>query len=452
MKMIYVAALMAGTALVPANAFGQQTPAAANTGTNSAPQAQQTDPVVNGVQPLIQRALQAIDNTDLQAANEAVQEASRQLDQQTQTQGGERDETLAGVREPLQEAEQALAEEDAQRAREALGRVEQQMANLGNHRENAQDGTDLVIEDTAAIEVEVPEPNVTVQQANPRVAVQQQQPEITVHQPAPTVTVDIPQPQITVRMPEPDVQVSQSQPQIQVEQAQPQVRVSENEPQVRTQEGKDQANVQVERSGEPVVEMQRAEQEANIQYTAEEAQVRVNRAEGEPEVSFEQQAENSQGVANRQSQGQSGENAAVEQQAGVEGSHSIDQQQTGAISQSEARDDANMAIAPGSSSEVSLTVAEIKDYDIVGADANELGDIEEVVNIENRLYAVVTSGGFLGLGENRAAVPLSALHVSGQGTLQAPNVTERQIDGMENFESDRYRALPDDHPITLGAR
>lgn len=445
MKMIYIAALAAGTALVPAHAYSQQTPAG-NTANNSASQAGQANPVVNRVQAHIQQALQALDNGDMQAARQAVQEARRQLNQQAQSgQEGQRANAVAELRQPLQQAEQALAQQNAEQAEEALSRVEQQMASMDSRRQNAEGGADVVVEDQASIRVDVPEPDVTVQQANPRVAVQQQQPEITVHQPAPTVTVDIPQPQITVRMPEPDVRVSQSQPQVQVEQGQPQVRVSENEPRVHMQGSDEQANVQLQRSGEPVVQMQRSEQEPNIRYTAEEAQVRVNRAEGEPEVRFEQQNER-QATANQDRQ------ATDSRQARSEAGNNVDRQNTAAIPRGEARDDANTAVATGSSREVALTVADIKDYDIVGANGNDLGDIDEVVNINNRLYAVVTSGGFLGLGENRAAVPLSALRVTDQETLEAPNVTERQIDGMANFQSDRYQSLPDEHPVTLGAR
>ncbi|CCF19385.1 exported protein of unknown function [Pseudorhizobium banfieldiae] len=447
MKMIYVAALMAGTALVPANALAQQTPATSNNQNNSAVQSTRPDAAATRVQAHIQRALQALDNDDIQAARQAVQEARGQLNQQAQNRPeGTRSNSVAQIRQPLQEAEQALAQQNSQQAEEALGRVEEQMANMDRQRRNATGEADVVVEDQASILVDVPEPDVTVQQANPRVSVQQQQPEITVHQPAPTVTVNIPQPQITVRMPEPDVQVSQSQPEVQVEQGEPQVQVSESQPQVRRQgnQGQEQANVQLQRSGEPVVQMQRSEQEPEIRYTAEEAQVRVNRAEGEPEVRFEQGERQTAGNHNRQ--------AAEERQARNEDGDEVDRQNTAAISEGSARDDANSAVAAGSSREVSLTVANIKDYDIVGANGNELGDIEEVVNVDNRLYAVVTSGGFLGLGENRAAVPLSALHVTDQETLEAPNVTERQIEGMENFQSDRYQALPDDHPVTLGAR
>ncbi|HEV7436588.1 MAG TPA: PRC-barrel domain-containing protein [Pseudorhizobium sp.] len=446
MKMIYVAALMAGTALAPASAFAQQTPAAGNT-QNAASQAGRANPAMTRVQEHIQRAMQALDNNDMQAARQAVQEARRQLAQQAEN--GARNTAATELREPLQQAEQALSQQNAQRAEEALGRVEEQMASMDRQRQGGQGGADVVVEDEASIRVEVPEPDVTVRQANPRVAVQQPQPEIIVHQPAPTVTVNIPQPQITVRMPEPEVNVSQAQPQVEVEQGQPQVDVSESQPQVRTdRDNQEQANVQVQRSGQPVVNIQESEQQAQIRYTSEEAQVRVNRAEGEPEVRFEdqnrQQAANDADRMNR--------NASEQQARNSEDGAELDEQNTAAISQGQPRDDLNTAIGAGSTRDVALTVDDIKDYDIVGANGNNLGDIEDVVNVNNRLYAVVTSGGFLGLGENRAAVPLSALYVTDQETLLAPDVSERQIDGMANFESDRYEALPDDHPVTLGAQ
>ncbi|MCF6370119.1 PRC-barrel domain-containing protein [Rhizobium halophilum] len=444
MKMIYVAALMAGTALAPAGAFAQQTPAAVNT-QNAASQAGQINPAMTRVQEHIQRAMQALDNDDMQAARQAVQEARRQLARQAEN--GARNTAATELREPLQQAEQALSQQNAERAEEALGRVEEQMASMD--RQRGQGGADVVVEDEASIRVEVPEPDVTVRQANPRVAVQQPQPEIIVHQPAPTVTVDIPQPQITVRMPEPEVNVSQAQPQVEVEQGQPRVDVSESQPQVRTdRDNQEQANVQVQRSGQPVVNIQEAEQRAQVRYSSEEAQVRVNRAEGEPEVRFEdqnrQQATNDVDRMNR--------NASEQQARTSEDGAALDEQNTAAISPGQARDDLNTAIGAGSTRDVALTVNDIKDYDIVGANGNNLGDIEDVVNVNNRLYAVVTSGGFLGLGENRAAVPLSALYVTDQETLLAPDVSQRQIDGMANFQSDRYEALPDDHPVTLGAQ
>lgn len=445
MKMIYMAALAAGTALGPVTTFAQQAPAGGNAPMNDATESRQSDPDVNRIQTHIQRALQALDNDDLQTARQAVQDARRQLNQRAQTgPDGQRLNPVAEIRQPLQQAAQALARQNADQAEEALDRAEQQMAQMVNQRQNANEGADVVVEDQASIRVEVPEPDVTVRQSNPRVAVQQQQPEIMVHQPAPTVTINIPQPQITVRMPAPDVNVSQSQPEVRVEQGQPQVEVSNSEPRIETQDGQDQANVQVQRSGEPVVQMQRADQEANIRYTSEEAQVRVNRPDGAPEVRFEQQ--NGQSAANTTMRSDGA------QQAQNETSTDVDRQNTAAVSDTEARDNANTAVAPGSTREISLTVGQIKDYDIVGANGNDLGDIDQVVNVNDRLYAVVTSGGFLGLGEERAAVALSALRVTKEERLEAPDVTERQIDGMADFPSDRYPELPDERAVTLGAR
>ncbi|MBR0556567.1 PRC-barrel domain-containing protein [Ciceribacter sp. L1K23] len=454
MKMIYVAALMAGTALAPAAAVAQQTPDAGTTQNNDSrypSQTGQVDAGMNEVQRNIQRALQAFDNNDLESARQAVREARRGLSQQAQNGADAGNNAMNGIRQPLRQAEQALAQRDPERAEQALERVERQMANMdrqrqGSNQSNGQTGSDVVIEDEASIRVDVPEPDVTVRQSSPQVAVQQQQPEIIIHQPAPVVTVEIPQPQVTVRMREPDVNVSRSQPQVEVEQGQPEVRVSDSEPQVRTQDGQqEQANVELQRSGEPVVRMQGTEQQPNVRYTTEQAEVRVNRAEGEPQIRYEQQnQEQANAAANRQ--------AAADRLARNEAGDEIDGQNTAAVRQGDTREDANTAVGRGSTRDVRLTVADIKDYDIVGANGNELGDIEDVVYVDNRLYAVVTSGGFLGLGEDRAAVALSALNVTDEETLEAPNVTERQIDGMANFDSSRYSALPDDHPVILGAR
>ncbi|MFN7024966.1 MAG: PRC-barrel domain-containing protein [Pseudorhizobium sp.] len=425
MKMFYITALMAGTALMPLSATAQESATGANAPNNAA-QSGQTTPGMSRVQMHIQQAMQALEENDMQAAREAVQEARRSLNQNRQS------AAMNGLRQPLQQADQALAQQDEAGAERALVLVEEQFVIL--ERESA--GADVVVEEgEAAIRVQVPEPDVTVQQANPRVAVQQNQPEIVVYQPAPVVTVDIPQPRITVRIPQPDVNVSQAQPQVQVEQGQPQVRVSESEPQVRVQEDETQANVQVQRSGQPVVRIQDSEQQANVRYEAEEAQVRVNRAEGEPEVRFEET-----------------EQAATQQRRTEEtaaANAEVDQENTAAIAP---REGVDMAVGVDATRDVSLTVADIKDYDIVGANGNDLGDIEDVVTVNNRLYAVVTSGGFLGLGEERAAVPLSSLYVTDEETLLGPNVTQERIDGLANFDSTRYPNLPDDHPVTLGAR
>ena len=433
MKMIYVTALMAGTALIPASALAQQS--AGTNAQNNAAQSGQTAPGMNRVQTQIQQALQALENNDMQAARQAVQEARRSLNENRQG------DAMAQIRQPLQQADQALAQQDEAGAERALVLGEEQFVILEREAASA----DVVVEESeAAIRVDVPEPDVTVQQANPRVAVQQNQPEITVHQPAPIVTVDIPQPRITIRMPEPDVNVSQSQPQVQVEQGQPEVRVSESEPQVRVQDDEAQANVQVQRSGQPVVRIQESEQQANVQYEAEEAQVRVNRAEGEPEVRFEE----SEQAANQQRQAEETAETRTAEAANEE----VDPENTAAVDPQGPREGANMAVGVDATRDVPLTVADIKDYDIVGANGNDLGDIEDVVSVDNRLYAVVTSGGFLGLGEERAAVPLSALYVTEEETLLGPNVTEQQIDGLANFDSTRYPNLPDEHPVTLGAR
>ncbi|MFN7093605.1 MAG: PRC-barrel domain-containing protein, partial [Allorhizobium sp.] len=187
-----------------------------------------------------------------------------------------------------------------------------------------------------------------------------------------------------------------------------------------------------------------SEQQAEVQYEAEEAQVRVNRAEGEPEVRFE---ETEQATAQQRRTEET-----AETRTAAAANEQVDPENTAAVEPQGPREGANIAIGVDAARDVPLTVADIKNYDIVGANGNNLGDIEEVVSVNDRLYAVVTSGGFLGLGKNRAAVPLSSLYVTDEQTLLGPNVTEQQIDGMANFDSTDYPNLPNDHTITLGAR
>lgn len=61
-----------------------------------------------------------------------------------------------------------------------------------------------------------------------------------------------------------------------------------------------------------------------------------------------------------------------------------------------------------------MSAAELIGSDLYGPDNDSIGEIEDVVvTADNKpSYALVSYGGFLGMGEERAAVPVSALRVS----------------------------------------
>ena len=275
---------------------------------------------------------------------------------------------------------------------------------------------DIVVQpDAPAVKVDVPEPDVRVNQADPNVTVSQPQPTITVNQPAPTISVDIPQPTITVRMPDPKVSVDMAQPEVSVSQGEPQVSVDDsgNAAVETSNNDAEQANVTVDQANANV-QVRQSDQRPEIRYESEDAKVNVNQEKGEPKIIYQ----NADGSP-------------------MDGSEDT------------AADNETMAINPGASSEREMTVEEVTDYDIIGANGEVLGDIQEVVKVDNRLFAVIGSGGFLGLGEKEVAIPLSSLIATERGMI-APNVTESQIDALSEFDDDQYPELEDETRITVG--
>jgi hypothetical protein len=154
--------------------------------------------------------------------------------------------------------------------------------------ETDSEGRIVIQQPAPAVRIDQAEPQITVTQTPPTVNVAQPQPEIIVQQPAPEVTINIPQPRITVRMPDPNVQVSQNQPEVQVRQPEPEVQVvqPEQQAQVLLNQDQQQAEVRLEGSDQPNVQLQRTG-EPSVRYEAEEPQVRIQRAEGQPQVTFE---------------------------------------------------------------------------------------------------------------------------------------------------------------------
>lgn len=306
-------------------------------------------------------------------------------------------------------------------------------------------GADIVVDpDAPEVRVNVPEPDVSVNQASPDVDVTQPRPTVIVRQPAPNVTVDIPQPEITVRMPEPQVDVNQSQPEVSVSQGQPQVNIGDQDTaDVQTNDDQTQANVTVQQA-RPQVSIQNAEQRPEIRYEREEANVTVNQPEGQPQIRYEDaegnqmSADGSQNTNVQDRMAQSNDDAmqtsSTSEQAGTQGN------------------DANLyiAVAVDAAREVQMTVDEIADYNIMGANGDVLGDIQNVANINGDLYAVIGAGGFLGMGEKEVAIPLTSLMVQ-DGGFVAPSISENQIEGMQEFNAGQYPMLDGNRSITLGS-
>ncbi len=82
-----------------------------------------------------------------------------------------------------------------------------------------------------------------------------------------------------------------------------------------------------------------------------------------------------------------------------------------------------------------MSAAELIGTDVYGTDNNSIGEIEDViVSPENEpSYALVSYGGFLGIGEDQAAVPVSVLRVSADNYIFIP-MTAEQLKGAPKLK------------------
>ncbi len=292
-------------------------------------------------------------------------------------------------------------------------------AQAGQPGQGAEAGRITLQQAAPSIQVQQAQPQVNVQQAQPQVSVRQAQPEILVRQPQPTVTVDIPQPEIIVRMPQPEVNVAQAQPQVEVRQSQPQVQVVQPEqPQVNVTPAQPQVNVQ-QAQAQPQVNVQGAEQQPQVRYERAEPKVVVNQAQGQPQVRLEQQGQQAQPAQPQAAQPQAAPAPAT----------------TGAI--------------PAGTR--SLNVTELEALDVYNAQGAKLGEVDDVlIGPDNKVFVVMEYGGFLGLGERKASVPVEQMAFR-DNRLQT-SLTEAQLRGLPAFDriGQGYRAADDGYRTEIG--
>ena len=313
-------------------------------------------------------------------AQECEQEISRAEDSIASSDMSESDRATA--QEQLDQARQAKDDGAEQRCLEIVGAVvtlvpSAQAAENEQQAQNAeQEGADL----TAELKVDQPQPQVTVKQKPPKV---------TVKIGKPTITVRMPKPEVTVDMPEPEVTIEQQDPEVNVVMAEPDISLADQSDGGDTQQK--QAMVSVERD----------DQAAEVQLEQEE-----------PEVTVEQQEPT---VNVTRSEQQAAEDADQARQQGQE-----DQQ-------------SRLTVA-------GMTPDEIIGRDVVNSRDEEVADIYELVKDANgdRMFAILSVGGFLGLGEKEVAIPLDQFEIRDDGTFVLPQKTEEELESMPHYEPANY--------------
>ncbi len=412
----------------------------------------------------------------------------------------------------LEQADAAVTQDNS----EQCATYVQQAENALNQNESAEEGGEaarIVVEQPRPnvaiqqaapdISVRQPQPQVSVNQGQPEIIVRQAQPTITVDMPQPTITIDQPEPEIIVRMPEPAVSVSTPQPEVEVSQEQPQVSVSQAEPTIEVQE-QEQAEVSVEREqavvqqqaaegepqvnverGQPVVSYERAE--PNIQFNSQgEPEVQFTQS-GEPQVRFEDGAQASAGgeqdANERQARAASAQNAqdTAGQSDAISGEQDANERQARAASAEDAQDTGGQSAVTGeqtasvspqqaasaeeraavlrgdggqtpSGEAIPVDVSSLLGKQVVNGQDQELGTVERVVTDGDRNYAVLSQGGFLGIGQDEVGLPLDRMAVSSEDDrLVMRGMTEEEINQMPEFRERNVQDVRQDAQIDMNS-
>lgn len=346
------------------------------------------------------------------------------------------------------------------------------------------------------VEVDQPAPQITVTQAQPEVTVRIPEPRVEITMPEPDVNVDTQQPDVQVSQPKPKIRFVRPEPQIVFQDADAQVDVEKAQASVDVETTRDaEKNVQISEA-KPEVKFDAEQAEAEVNVSQAEPEITVKKA-GQAEVSVEQdrarvQITRSQARDDRQGQGQlqAGDDVAIPGDTGGEvttdevapdelardeamGDSTLEQtaenagqeveQAAEATGQAigEAAEETGEAVtsaaeATGEALEVEETdpqIAAVREHplyneqvntivesDVYGATGDDIGDVEDVAVSGDRLFAIISVGGFLGMGDEEVAIPLDNLSYANE-RIVLYDMTEEDLENMPEFREGDYASL-----------
>lgn len=95
------------------------------------------------------------------------------------------------------------------------------------------------------------------------------------------------------------------------------------------------------------------------------------------------------------------------------------------------------------------TVGDIEDMDVINDAGAKIGEVDQVVlnPRDNRIYAVVSIGGFLGIGNTELTLPLDQMGVRGDRLVAHTMASKQQLKNRRERPEVAYRDLDEDQVI-----
>jgi sporulation protein YlmC with PRC-barrel domain len=98
---------------------------------------------------------------------------------------------------------------------------------------------------------------------------------------------------------------------------------------------------------------------------------------------------------------------------------------------------------------MNMQVGEIKGRTVVNQQGDKLGKVDKVVqnNEDNTIQAVVSIGGFLGIGSKEITIPVAQLHIKDNNLQWSQSVSADELKQQPAFNQAQYRVIPENQTV-----
>jgi sporulation protein YlmC with PRC-barrel domain len=95
---------------------------------------------------------------------------------------------------------------------------------------------------------------------------------------------------------------------------------------------------------------------------------------------------------------------------------------------------------PATQPEQAMSIDQVLGSKVVNANGDEVAEIEDLVVDQNQThYAVLSVGGFLGIGDKKVAIPLEDLQLGEDEVYLMTSATEEQLEGMPEYDEEQFQ-------------
>lgn len=110
--------------------------------------------------------------------------------------------------------------------------------------------------------------------------------------------------------------------------------------------------------------------------------------------------------------------------------------------------------AQGTQQLPTMRVDQLEDMTVINEKGENVGDVNEIVRSKDdqRVYAIIGVGGFLGIAEHDIPISLQDLTLRGERLMLPPGTTKDQLRNLPEYDEDRFVELADDQVVTVGSR